>query len=112
MLSSVQATSTTALLKLSISKDSVELQGDERNQADRSQRTTWSVGNDMSAQNQETLLTLSEIQISPDVHEPISQERLDTLEESSPSTNPMFQLSDPQNSPPAVTDEIDALGNP
>ena len=92
----------------------MELQGDECNQADRSQRTTWSVGNDTSAQNQETapLLTLSEIQISPDVHEPISQERLDTLEESSPSTNPMFQLSDPQNSPSAATDEIDAFGNP
>ena len=125
MFSSVQATSTTALLKLSISKESVELKVQrnqliERLRKDRKERSqkiksrSRSVGNDMSAQNEETapLLTLSEIQISPDVLEAISEECLEALQESSPSMTPTFQLGGPQNSPSAATNEIDCSPNP
>ena len=114
-----------ARLKLSTSKDPTELkvQRDQliehsrNNPKERSQRLkprSQSVDTDTSAQNEEAapLLTLSDIQISPDALEAINQKGLDTLKESSPSTNSSFQLSDPQNSPTTVTNEIDTLVNP
>ena len=66
----------------------------------------------MSAGNEETapLLTLSEIQISPDVLDAISeeQEHLETLEEGDVSTNaPSFLVGDQQDSPTKATDGTD-----